>query len=144
MTPSRRKFLHLATRAAALPVIPPIARAQAYPTRPVRLIVGFPAGGQIDIIARLMAQCLSERLGQQFFVDNRPGAASNIATEAIVRAPPDGHALFLANGTNAVNATLFEKLNFDFVRDTAAVASITGYRLCLQCIFHFRPIRLPN
>src|SRR5215468_3021019 len=113
-----------AAGAAAALALPRIARAQAYPSRPVRLIVGFPAGGQIDIIARLIAQWLSDRLGQQFFVDNRPGAASNIAAEAIVRAPADGHTLFLANGTNAVNATLFEKLSFDFVRDTAAVASI--------------------
>jgi tripartite-type tricarboxylate transporter receptor subunit TctC len=137
MTPSRRKFLHLATGAAALPVIPPIARAQAYPTRPVRLIVGFPAGGQIDIIARLIAQWLSERLGQQFFVDNRPGAASNIAAEAAVRAPPDGHTLFLANGTNAVNATLFEKLNFDFVRDSAAVAGISSVPIVLAAHLSF-------
>jgi len=113
-----------AAGAAAALALPRIAGAQAYPSRPVRLIVGFPAGGQIDIIARLIAQWLSDRLGQQFFVDNRPGAASNIAAEAIVRAPADGHTLFLANGTNAVNATLFEKLSFDFVRDTAAVASI--------------------
>src|SRR5262252_3093851 len=105
MTLPRRKFLRLA--AAAVLAGPRIARAQAYPSRPVRLIVGFPAGGQIDIIARLIAQWLSDREGQQFFVDNRPGAASNIAAEALVRAPADGYTLFLANGTNAVNATLY-------------------------------------
>jgi tripartite-type tricarboxylate transporter receptor subunit TctC len=127
----RRQFLHLAAGAAALPALPRSARAQAYPTRPVRLIVGFPAGGQIDIIARLIGQWLSERLGQQFFVDNRPGAASNIATEAVVRAPADGYTLLLANGTNAVNATLFNKLNFEFVRDIAAVASINRIPIVL-------------
>jgi tripartite-type tricarboxylate transporter receptor subunit TctC len=100
-------------------------------------LLAFRPGGQIDIIARLMAQWLSERLGHQFFVDNRPGAASNIATEAIVRAPPDGHALFLANGTNAVNATLFEKLNFDFVRDTATVASINRIPIVLTVHLSF-------
>ena len=113
--------------------------AQAYPARPVRIIVGFPAGGQIDIIARLTAQRLSERLGQQFFVDNRPGAASNIATEAALRAPPDGYTLFLANGTNAVNATLFDKLNFDFVRDTAPVASINRIPIVLAVHPSFPP-----
>jgi tripartite-type tricarboxylate transporter receptor subunit TctC len=133
----RRQFLHLAAGAAALPTLPLIAKAQTYPARPVRIIVGFPAGGQIDIIARLIAQWLSERLGQQFFVDNRPGAASNIATEAIVRAPPDGHTLFLANGTNAVNATLFDKLNFDFVRDIAAVASINRIPIVLASHLSF-------
>jgi tripartite-type tricarboxylate transporter receptor subunit TctC len=121
----RRGFLHLAAGAAALPVVSRIARAQAYPARPVRIIVGFPAGGQIDIIARLMAQWLSERLGQQFLVDNRPGASSNLATEAVVHAMPDGHTLLLATGANAVNAALFEKLNFDFAHDIAAVASIS-------------------
>src|SRR5262245_59300834 len=101
----RRQFLHLAAGAAALPAVSRIAWAQAYPTRPVRIIVGFPAGGQIDIIARLIGQWLSDRLDQQFFIDNRPGAASNIAAEAVVRSPADGYTLFLANGTNAVNAT---------------------------------------
>ena len=135
--PDRRKFLHLAAGAAALPLAPHVARAQAYPSRPVRIIVGFPAGGQIDIIARLMAQWLSERLGQQFFVDNRPGAGSNTAAEAIVRAPADGHTLFIASGANAVNATLFDKLNFDFVRDTAAVASIIRIPIVLTAYLSF-------
>jgi tripartite-type tricarboxylate transporter receptor subunit TctC len=128
----RRKFLHLAAGAAALPAVSRVAWAQVYPSRPVRIIVGFPAGGQIDIIARLIGQWLSDRLGQQFFIDNRPGAASNIAAEAVVRAPADGHTLFLASGTNAVNATLFEKLNFDFIRDTAAIASINRIPIVLE------------
>ena len=100
------------------------ARAQAYPTRPVRIIVGFAAGGPNDIIARLIGQWLSERLGQQFVIDNRPGAASNIATEAVVRAPPDGYTLLLVSTATAINATLYEKLNFDFIRDIAPVAGI--------------------
>jgi tripartite-type tricarboxylate transporter receptor subunit TctC len=132
----RRRFLSLAAGAAALlPLarlpLADVARAQAYPDRPVRIIVGFPAGGQIDIIARLVGQWLSDRLGQQFFIDNRPGAASNIAAEALVRAPADGYTLFLANGTNAVNATLYGNLRFDFARDTAPVASINRIPLVL-------------
>ena len=126
-----RAFMHLVVGATALPTAPWIARAQTYPERPVRIIVGFAAGGQIDIIARLIGQWLSDRLGQQFFIDNRPGAASNIAAEAVVRAPADGHTLFLANGTNAVNATLYDNLKFDFVRDTAPVASINRIPLVL-------------
>ena len=122
----RRQFLHLAAGAAAVPAVSRIARAQAYPSRPVRIVVGFPAGGQIDIIARLMGQWLSDRLGQQFYIDNRPGAASNVAAEAVVRAPADGHTLFLANGTNAVNATLYDNLRFDFLRDTEPVVSLCG------------------
>src|SRR5215472_2149632 len=108
----RRNFLYLAAGAAALPVISRIARAQAYPTRPVRIVVGFAAGGAGDIVARLIAQWLSERLGQQFVVENRTGAASNIGTEAVVKSPPDGYTLLLASSTNAINATLYEKLNF--------------------------------
>ena len=119
----RRKFLHLAAGAAALPAMSRIARAQAYPTRPVRLIEGFGAGGAGDIVARLIGQSLSERLGQSFVIENRSGAASNIATEAVVRASPDGYTLLLITTANAVNATMF-KLNFDFVRDIAPVASI--------------------
>jgi tripartite-type tricarboxylate transporter receptor subunit TctC len=128
----RRQFLRLAAGAAALPSVSRLARAQAYPARPVRILVGFPAGGQIDIIARLIGQWLAERLGQQFYVDNRPGAASNIATEALVRAAADGHTLFLANATNAVNASLFDKLSFDFIRDTVPVASINRIPLVLE------------
>jgi tripartite-type tricarboxylate transporter receptor subunit TctC len=120
----RRTFLRLAMGAAALPTYSRIARAQTYPSRPVHIIVGFPPGNTGDIIARLMGQWLSERLGQQFVVDNRPGAASNIGTEVVVRAPPDGFTLLTATSANAVNATLYENLNFNFIRDTAPVAGI--------------------
>src|SRR5215510_12109878 len=120
----RRNFLHLAAGAAALPGMSRIARAQAYPTRPVRIVVGFPAGGGADITARLMGQWLSERLGQPFIIENRPGAATNIATEAVVRAAADGYTLLLVHSSNAMNATLYEKLNFNFIRDIAPVASI--------------------
>ena len=116
--------MHLAAGIAALPAVSRIARAQAYPTRPVRIIVGFAAGGPTDIIARLIGQWLSEMLGQQFVIENRPGAATNIATEAVVRAPPDGYTLLLVNGANATNAALYEKLNFNFIRDIAPVAGI--------------------
>jgi len=119
----RRRFLHLATGAVALPAVLRIAVAQSYPTRPIRLIVGFPAGGAADIMARLIAQWLSSRFGQQFFVENRPGAATNIATEAVVRAVADGYTLLYAGTTNAINATLYENLSFDFTRDIAPVAS---------------------
>ena len=137
--PPRRQFLLLAAGAAAVPAVSRIARAQAYPSRPVRIVVGFPAGGQIDIIARLMGQSLSDRLGQQFYIDNRPGAASNVAAEAVVRAPADGHTLFLANGTNAVNATLYDNLRFDFFRDTEPVASINRIPLVLYAHPSFEP-----
>jgi tripartite-type tricarboxylate transporter receptor subunit TctC len=120
----RRKFLHLAAGAAALPVASRIARAQAYPSRPVRIVVGLAPGGANDIVARLMGQWLSERLGQQFAIENRPGAGSNIATEVVVRAPPDGHTLLLVGATNTINTTLYAKLNFDFIRDIAPVAGI--------------------
>jgi tripartite-type tricarboxylate transporter receptor subunit TctC len=122
----RRQFLHLVAGAAALSVVSRIARAQAYPTRPVRIIVPFPAGQATDTIARLMGQSLSERLGQQFVVDNRPGAGGNIGTESVVRGAPDGHTLLLVGLSNAINATLYRKLNFDFIRDIAPVASIGG------------------
>jgi len=122
--PHRRQFLHLAAGAVALPAVSGIARAQTYPTRPVRLIVGFAPGGPTDILARLMGQWLSERLGQPFVVDNRPGASGNIAAEAVVRAPADGYTLLLVGGNNAINATLYDKLNFNFIRDIAPVASI--------------------
>jgi tripartite-type tricarboxylate transporter receptor subunit TctC len=120
----RRTFLHLASGAAALPAVSRIAWGQAYPSRPVRIIVGFPAGGGVDIIARLMGQWLSERLGQPFVIENRPGASSNIATEAVVRAAPDGYTVLLAFSSNAINATLYEKLNFNFIRDIAPVAGV--------------------
>jgi tripartite-type tricarboxylate transporter receptor subunit TctC len=120
----RRQFLHLAAGAAALPVLPCIARAQAYPSRPVRIVAAFAAGGGVDITARLIGQWLSDRLGQPFVVENRPGAGGNIGTEAVVNAASDGHTVLLATVPNAVNATLYEKLNFDFIRDTAPVAGI--------------------
>jgi tripartite-type tricarboxylate transporter receptor subunit TctC len=120
----RRQFLHLAAGAAALPAVSRIARAQAYPTRPVRIVVGFPPGGGADITARLIGQWLSERLGHPFIIDNRPGAGSNIATEAVVRAPADGYTLLLVGAFNAVNATLYDKLNFNFIRDVAPVATM--------------------
>jgi tripartite-type tricarboxylate transporter receptor subunit TctC len=120
----RRQFLHLAAAAAAVPAASRIARAQTYPTRPVRLIVGFPAGGATDLYARLIGQVLWERLGQQFIIENRSGASGNIGTEAVVRAAPDGYTLLMATVNDAVNAYLFEKLSYDFIRDVAPVARI--------------------
>jgi tripartite-type tricarboxylate transporter receptor subunit TctC len=120
----RRKFLHLAAVAAALPAVSRIARAQAYPSRPVRIIVGLAPGGGTDILARLIGQWLSERLGQPFIIDNRPGAGGNIGTEAVVRAPADGYTLLMAGTFNAINATLYDKLNHNFIRDIAPVASV--------------------
>jgi tripartite-type tricarboxylate transporter receptor subunit TctC len=120
----RRQFLHLAAGATALPTIPKIARAQAYPSGPVRIIAPYPPGGSVDFHARLMAQWLSERLARQFIVENRPGAGSNIGTEFAIRAPADGRTLLLAAPGNAINATLYDKLSFDFLRDTAPIAGI--------------------
>ena len=120
----RRNFLRLAAGAAALPAVSHVAWAQTYPSRPVRIIVGFPAGSGVDIVARLVGQWLAERLGQPFIIENRPGAGGNIATEAVVRAAPDGQTLLWIGSPNAINATLYEKLNFDFLRDIAPVASI--------------------
>jgi len=120
----RRQFLYLAAGAAALPAVSRIARAQAYPTRPVRIIVGLAAGGPADIVARLIAQWLSERLGQPFVVENRTGAATNIATEAVVRAPADGYTLLFVTAANAINTSLYEKLNFNLSRDIVPVASL--------------------
>jgi tripartite-type tricarboxylate transporter receptor subunit TctC len=124
--PSRRKFLHLAAGLAALPAVSRIAWAQAYPTRPVRCIVGYPPGGGTDIFVRLVGPPLSERLGQPFIIENRGGAASNIATEAVVRAPADGYTLLGTDAAAAINATLYDNLNFNFVRDIAPVAIIQG------------------
>src|SRR5262245_11402473 len=120
----RRQFLHLAAGAAALPAASGIAWAQAYPTRPVRLIVGYAPAGGTDITARLIGQWLSERLGQQFIIENRPGAATNIGTEAVVKAVPDGYTLLFVTSINAANAALYDNLNFNFIRDIAPVASI--------------------
>src|SRR5262249_25484729 len=120
----RRTFLHLAAGAVALPGVSRIARAQTYPSRPVRIIVGFPAGLGPDITARLIAQLLSERFAQSFIVDNRPGAGSNIGTEIVVRAPADGYTLLLMTASNAINASVYDNLNFDFIRDVAPVASV--------------------
>jgi tripartite-type tricarboxylate transporter receptor subunit TctC len=120
----RRRFLHLAAGAAALPAVSRIALAQAYPTRPVRVIVPFTPAGDTDLVARLMGQWLSERLGQQFVIENRPGAGTNIGTEAVVRAQADGYTLLLASPPAAINATLYEKLDFNFIRDLAPVAGV--------------------
>ena len=128
----RRQFLHLAAGVAALPAMSRITRAQAYPTRSVRWIVGFPAGGPNDILARLMGQWLSERFGQPFVIENRPGAGTNIATEAVVKAPPDGYTLVSIGPAAAVNASLYEKLNFNFIRDIAPVAGIFRTPLVME------------
>jgi tripartite-type tricarboxylate transporter receptor subunit TctC len=120
----RRQFLRLAAGAAAMPVIPRIARAQAYPSRPVRIVIGVVSGGPADFLARLIGQLLSERLGQPVIVESRPGAGSNIATEAVVRAPADGYTLLMASPPNAINATFYDRLNFNFIRDIAPVAGI--------------------
>jgi tripartite-type tricarboxylate transporter receptor subunit TctC len=127
----RRQFLHLAAAAAALPALPRSAWAQAYPSRPIRWVVGFVPGGATDIIARLMGQWLSERLGQSVVIENRPGAGSNIATEVVVNAPADGYTLLLVGPTHAVNATLYERLNYNFIRDIAPIASISREPLAM-------------
>jgi tripartite-type tricarboxylate transporter receptor subunit TctC len=120
----RRKFLHLVAGAAALPAAARVASAQSYPARSVRIIAGFPPGGGVDIVARLIGQWLSERLGQSFVIENRPGANSNIGTEAVVRAAADGYTLLLIHASNAINTTLYDKLNFNFIRDIAPVGGI--------------------
>jgi tripartite-type tricarboxylate transporter receptor subunit TctC len=128
----RRTFLHLAASAVALPALARLARAETYPARPVRLVVTVPAGGSPDIIARLLAQWLSDRLGQPFVVDNRPGASANLGTEAAVRAPADGYTLLLAISANAINASLYDNLRFNFIRDTAPVASVATIPLVME------------
>src|SRR2546421_444140 len=130
----RRTFLHLAAGAAALPVVSHMARAQAYPSRPVRIVVGFPAGGATDIQARLMGQWLSERLGQQFIIENRAGASGNIGTEAVAKAPADGYTLLQIVTPNAINAVLYANLNFDFIRDIAPVIAVA--RLAYVVVVH--------
>jgi tripartite-type tricarboxylate transporter receptor subunit TctC len=128
----RRQFLHLAAGAAALPAVSWVARAQSYPTRPVHIIVPFAAAGGTDILARVMGQWLSERLGQQFVVENRPGAGGNIGTETVVKALPDGYTLLMVQSPNAINATLYDKLNFNFIRDIAPVAGIMRVPLVME------------
>jgi tripartite-type tricarboxylate transporter receptor subunit TctC len=128
----RRHFLFLPAAAATLLAGSRIARAQAYPTRPVRLIIGYPPGGSADITARLIGQWLSERLGQPFIIESRPGASTNIATEAVVHAPSDGYTLLLVAPANAINATLYEKLSFDFIRDIAPVAGLIRFPNIMQ------------
>jgi len=120
----RRQFLRLAAGAVALPAVSRVATAQTYPTKPVRIVVGFPPGSGPDVVARLTGQWLSEPLGQQFIIDNRPGAGSNIGAEAVARSPPDGYTLLQVTAANAINATLYDRLNFNFIRDIAPVASV--------------------
>jgi tripartite-type tricarboxylate transporter receptor subunit TctC len=129
---SRRRVLVLAVGAAALPAFSRAARAQNYPSRPVRIIVGFPPGGAADITARLLGQWLTERLGQQFIIENRPGAGTNIGTEAVAKSPSDGYTLLLVSVANTVNATLYERLNFDFIRDIAPVAGLIRSPLVME------------
>ena len=140
----RRQFLHLAAGAAALPAVSRSARAQAYPTRPVRIIVGFPAGGTSDIMARLMGQWLSERLGQQFVIENRPGASANLATEAVVRAPADGYTLLLVSTTHATNAALYDKLNFNFLATLCPLRASLRRRFSWKSIHRCRFIQFPS
>jgi tripartite-type tricarboxylate transporter receptor subunit TctC len=130
--PHRRRVLHLAAAAALLPAVSRVARAQAYPSRPVRIVVPFPAAGLSDIITRLIGQWLSERLATPFVIENRPGAASNLGTEVVVNAPPDGYTLLNLSSANATNATMYEKLNFNFIRDIAPVASLVRFPYVLE------------
>jgi tripartite-type tricarboxylate transporter receptor subunit TctC len=140
----RRKFLHLAGGAAALPAMPRIAWAQAYPMRPVHWIVGFPPASPPDIIARLIGQWLTEQLGQPFVIENRPGAGGNLAVEAVVRAPGDGYTLLLVGANNAINATLYERLNFNFIRDIAPVAGIIRFSNVIVVLPSFPAKTLPE
>jgi len=134
----RRQFMRLAASGVALPALSQLATAQAYPSRPLRLIVGFAPSGGNDIVARLIAQWLSERLGQQFIVENRPGAGSNIGTELVVNSPPDGTTLLLISAANAINASMFDKLNFNFVADIGAVGGLISVPSSSFCILRFR------
>jgi tripartite-type tricarboxylate transporter receptor subunit TctC len=141
---SRRAFLHWTAGPMALPTLSRIAWAQAYPNRPVRIVVGFPAGGGVDLIARVVGQFLSERLGQPFITENRPGAAATIASEAIVRAPPDGYSLLLFTSSAFTSPTLYDKLNFNFLRDTAAVGLIAHSPLVLVVHPSFTAATVPE
>ena len=140
----RREFLHLGSAAAVATVIPSLASAQTYPTRPVRLLTGFSAGGLGDIVARLMGQWLAERLGQQFIVENRTGAASNIAADALVRSAPDGYTLLMSSTVNAINTTLYDNLGFNFIRDTTPVAGIIGTPLVMMVDPSFPAKTIPD
>jgi tripartite-type tricarboxylate transporter receptor subunit TctC len=140
----RRQFLQWAAGAATMPAASFVAYAETYPSRPVRVIVGFPAGSASDVVARLTGQGLSERLGQQFVVENHPGAGTNLAAEAVVRAAPDGYTLLLSTSTNAVNATLYRHLNFDFVRDIVSVASIDQVPYVMEVTLSLPPKTLPE
>ena len=128
----RRRFLRLAAATAAFPALSTIARAQGYPARPLHMIIGYPPGGSADMTARLMAQWLSERLGQTVVIESRPGGGTNIATEAVVRAPPDGYTLLLVAPANAINASLYDKLNYNFIRDIVPIASIVRVPLVME------------
>src|SRR5262245_25598119 len=139
----RRRFLHVAAGAAALAALSRVAVAQSYPTRPVRIIVGYPPGGSTDVMARLMGQQLSDRLGQPFVLENRPGAGTNIATEAVVKAPPDGYTLLAVDAAPAINTTLYHNLNFAFLRDIAPPAS-TASRFSWSSIQRCPPRRFPS
>jgi tripartite-type tricarboxylate transporter receptor subunit TctC len=140
----RRKFLHLAAGAAMLPTISRIARAQSYPTRPVHWIVSFPAGGPNDVVARLIGQWLSERLGQQFVIENRSGAGGTVGTEFVVRAPPDGYTFLQVNTPNAINATLYDNLSYNFIRDIAPVAGIIRTPLVMEANPSFPAKTIPE
>jgi tripartite-type tricarboxylate transporter receptor subunit TctC len=142
--PHRRHVLRLAAGAAALPAVSSVARAQSYPSRPVRIVVGAAAGSSPDIVGRLVGQWLSERLGQPFVTENRPGAGGNIGTEAVVRGSPDGHTLLLATSNNAINATLYDKLNFNFIRDIAPVAGIIRFSNVMVVHPSFRAKTVPE
>jgi tripartite-type tricarboxylate transporter receptor subunit TctC len=135
----RRKFLQWTAASTALPLAPRLARAQTYPARPLRLIVGFPAGGQVDIIARLTAQWLGQQLGQTVVVENKPGAGGNLGAQAVINAPPDGYTLFFAASSNVVNTTLFAHLPYDFARDTTAIATVNTIPLVLEANPSFAP-----
>ena len=138
---SRRRVLHLAAGAAALPTLPRIARAQAYPSRPVRIIVPFAPGGANDIAARVIGQWLSERLGQQFLIENRAGGGGNIGIEAVVRAPADGYTLLVVGSTAAINATLYEKLNYNFIRPIGLLLKCQRFSPFYGSYTHFTPHR---
>jgi tripartite-type tricarboxylate transporter receptor subunit TctC len=132
MKPNRRKFLKMAAYAAAFPVAAPTARAQSYPSRPVRVVVPVAAGGANDVTGRIIAQWLSERLGQQFVIENRPGAGTNVGTEAVIRSPADGYTLLISGSNAAINPNLFKALNFNFIRDTAPIGSIVRVPQLMQ------------